>query len=132
LAVAQKAPYLPYPVTKEWCERVREALDARGRGTQARLAEHLKVSTGMLAEVLKGKYQTSDLVQPIHEFFGWAPPLPPTASLDAGELVHGYQRMTKAQRAFLDHAREVLEGASGDQAKKTLEEMLKFFSPKND
>jgi hypothetical protein len=127
MVVAQKVARLPYPVTPEWCERVHDALSAKGRGAQARLAEHLKVSTGQLSEVLACKYQTSDLVEPIHEFLGWAPPLPPTASLDAGELLHGYERMSKSQREFLEEARALLEGASGEQARKALMEMLKAF-----
>ena len=130
--MAHKATYLPYPVTPEWCERVHEALEKKGRGSQARLAEYLKVTTGHLSEILGGKYQTSDLVEPIHEFFDWAPPLPPTASLDAGELLHGFERMSKSQREFLDEARALLEGASGDQARKALMEMLKAFRRRHD
>lgn len=132
LAVPSKAAPLPYPVTREWCERVREALEAKGRGSQSRLAEFLGVSTSRLAETLQCKYETSDLVAPIHEFFGWVPPLPPTASLDAGVLIHGYERMTKQQREFLDEAAAILEGKSGDQARKALVEMLKAFHARNE
>lgn len=133
LSVAPKQDYLPYPVTKDWCSRVRDTLDMMPRGAYTRLSEYLrkrldhKVTSGHLSDVLNGKYQTSDLVGPIHEFLGWSPPLPPTASLDAGELVHGYQRLTAAQREFLDQALETLQGESGDQARKALMEMLKVF-----
>lgn len=130
--MAQK--YLPYPVTKDWCDRVSEELKRRPRGAQTRLAEYLKISTGALADVLACRQKTSDLVEPIHEFFGWEPPLPPTASLDAGELIHGYTRMNKAQRAMLDRAAELLNGKSGDDARKLLEQLLKTFrgEPQND
>lgn len=120
---------------------MRAAVDKMPRGAYTRLAEFLgpkvgrKVSTGHLSDTLSCKYDTSDLVEPIHEFLGWSPPLPPTASLDAGELVHGYRRMTKAQREFLDMAREVLEGEDGEQAQRALTEMLKVFrgaKPSND
>jgi hypothetical protein len=130
VVVARKPPPpLPFPVTNEWRERVKEALKERGRGAQARLAEELGVSTGMLSEILKvdGPAKTSDLVEGIHKFLGWAPPLAPTATLDAGELLHGYERMTKAQRAFLDEARAVLEGESGDAARAALIAMLEAF-----
>lgn len=137
--VAQKtATYLPYPVTKEWCERVRDALDLMPRGAYTRLAEYLgdKVaeppSTGHLSDVLKGKYQTSDLVEPIHQFLGWSPPLPPTASLDAGELIHVGNRMTKKQRELLLAAAAQLEGESGEQARVALTEMLKAFRVRNE
>lgn len=131
---------LPYPVTPEWRDRVKEALVQTAkkaglpeRGAMSRLRDHLKVSSGHLSDVLNGKYQTSPLVGPIHEFFGWEAPLPPTASLDAGELVHGYLRMNQAQRTMLDEAMEILQGASGEEAKATLSQMLKFMKkPKND
>lgn len=132
--------HLPYPVTGEWCDRVREALittakraDLPERGGMSKLREYLGVSSGHLSDVLGGKYKTSPLVVPIHQFFGWEPPLPPTASLDAGELVHGYLRMNASQRTMLDEALSILQGSSGEEAKATLSQMLKFMkSPKND
>lgn len=140
MVVAQKATptYLPYPVTKEWCDRVHEALDLMPRGAYTRLSEFLhtrigsKISTGHLSDVLKGKYQTSDLVAPIHEFLGWSAPLPPTASLDAGELIHVGNRMTKKQRDLLLAAAAQLEGESGEQAKVALTELLKAFRARNE
>lgn len=132
--VAKKLP-LSYPVTPVWCDRVHKELEDRGRGTQSRLAEFLGVSTGLLAEHIGGKYQTSDLVEGIHEFFGWPEPMSPIASLDAGEMIHGYLRMTPEERAFLDEAREALSGKDGEQAQRTLMEMLKLFRasrPTND
>lgn len=133
MVVAAKPPYLPYPVTKDWCERVRDTLDLMPRGTYTRLAEFLrtkmgtKIATGHLSDVLNGKYQTSDLVEPIHEFLGWSAPIPPTAALDAGEIVHGYQRLTQPQREMLADAMETLQGASGEHARRALMEMLKAF-----
>jgi hypothetical protein len=132
--------HLSYPVTGDWCARVKEALIATakkaglpGRGAMSKLREHLDVSSGHLSDVLSGKYKTSPLVGPIHEFFGWELPLPPTASLDAGEIVHGYLRMSGAQRKMLDEAMDILQGASGEEAKATLSQMLKFMKrPKND
>lgn len=133
MVVAHK-PYLSYPVTKEWCERVQEALAVKGRGAQAALAKYLKVSSSQLAETLTGKRQTSELVEPIHVYLGWEPPLPPTASLDAGEAIHQVTRMSKNQREFVDDAIAIISGQSGEQAKKALQEMLKAFraTPKND
>ena len=132
--VVAKRAYLPYPVTPEWCGRVRDALTTKGRGSQSRLAEFLKVSTSKLAETLDGKYQTSDLVEPIHKFFGWEAPLPPTASLDAGEIIHTTARLTQAQRDLIEEAIAIVDGKSGEQARRALQEMIKAFrlQPKND
>jgi hypothetical protein len=126
---------LSYPVTPEWCERVHQELERRGRGSQSRLAEFLSVSTGHLADHLSGKYQTSDLVEGIHEFFEWVPPVPPTASLDAGELYHGCVRLDPQQRTFIMDAIAALKGDLGPHQQRTLEEMLKLFhglKPDND
>jgi len=133
LAVSQKPEYLTWPVEPDWCQRVREALDAMPRGARSRLAEFLtrktkrNISTGHLTDVLKGKYDTTDLMEPIHEFLEWSPPMPPTASLDAGELVHIRQRLTGAQAKFLERAAETLDGQYGEQARRSLMEMLKLF-----
>ncbi len=126
--------YLPYPVTAEWRGQVRAALDDRPRGEQERLREYivsrgLKCSSGELADLLSGKAQTSVFVEPVHEYLKWSPPLPPTASVDAGETIYGYLRMTQAQRDLLDRAADVLKGESGDQARVALAEMLKLFAP---
>lgn len=129
-AVAKKLP-LSYPVTPDWCDRVHAELERRGRGSQSRLAEFLDVSTSLLAEHIGGKYQTSDLVEGIHEYFGWVPPLPPTASLDAGELIHIRERLTPAQAQMLDTAAGILDGKSGDQVRVALIEMLKAFRAGN-
>lgn len=132
MVVALKPQPLPWPVTPEWRKRVRDELDDRPRGEMTKLADHLKVSTGHLSDILSGKYQTSDLVEPIHAWFGWEAPLPPTASIDAGELLYGANRMTAAQRAFLVDAKRMLEGAAGDDARLLIEAMLKAWRTKND
>src|SRR5262245_25014630 len=115
-SVPGKPAFLPYPVEAEWCARVRDALDAKPRGAYTRLSEFLtrkmghSVSTGHLSDVLSGKYDTTDLMEPIHEFLSWAPPVPPIASLDAGELMHIRQRLTPAQAERLLIAAEILDG----------------------
>ena len=131
--MAAKPVYLSYPVTPEWSERVRDQLTKSGRGAQAKLLRYLaedkrlKVSSSILAETLNGGRQTSELVEPIHRYFGWEPPLPPTAALDAGEVIHGITRLTKAQRTEILAMIDVVEGKSGPQAQKTLQEMMKLF-----
>lgn len=124
-----KKEYLSHPITKEWRADVRAELDKRGRGSQARLAEFvnkrgIKISTGHLADILKGEYDTSDIVEPVHEFFGWAPPLPPTASRDASELVHGWMRLTPEQRAKIISGAQKVGELSGDQARDLLAQLL--------
>jgi hypothetical protein len=132
LGVAHKN-FLAHPVTKEWCRDVRALIEKRGRGEQEKLRKYiesrgLKCSSGELSEVLSGEvYETSEFVEPIHDYFGWPAPLSPTASRDAGELLHVYMRLTPAQRELLDRAGDVLKGESGEQAKKSLTEMLKLF-----
>lgn len=132
LDVPKKA-YLPYPVTKQWGDDVRAEISKRPRGTQARLLEHLtkrgiKISSGHLSDILGGKYETSDIVEPVHEFLGWAPPMPPIASRDVGELVHLNERLTEEQRAFIAAGASQVAEMSGDEARQKLAEMLKLFS----
>ena len=137
VAVARKV-YLAHPITPEWRQRVRDRLTKRG--DQARLCEYIEkrgltCSSGQLADLLSGKYQTSDYVEPIHEFFQWPAPLPPLAAIDAGEIAHGYLRMTKEQRQMLETAERTLQNASGDEAKDALAAMLRMLratDPQND
>lgn len=128
-----KKEHLPHPVTKQWREDVHGELRNRGRGAQARLLEFInkrgiKCSSGHLSDILAGKYDTSDVVGPVHEFLGWADPLPPTASRDAGELVHGYQRLTQEQRERLSAGADAIQDMSGDEARRLLAEI--FAPPK--
>ncbi len=120
---------LTHPVTDDWRKLVRKELDAGGRGAQARLVEYInkhgvKCSSGQLADILDGKYQTSDVVELVHEYFKWPPPLAPSASIDAGELAHVGARMTKEQRDLMARLAGVLEGKTGDEARQMLETML--------
>jgi len=134
--VAKHKEYLAYPITKDWCVEVRAALEKKGRGSQARLLEFmkergLKYSSGELSTILNGKeYQTSEIVEPVHEFLGWDPPMPPTTSRDAGELVHGFARMTKEQRDLLERAAEIIEGKSGPEAEKLIAQMVRTVTSK--
>lgn len=130
-AVAKKE-HLPHPVTKQWRADVRAELDKRGRGAQARLREYIvkcgiKISSGHLSDILDGKYETSDIVGPVHEFFKWPPPMPPTTSRDAGELLHVFSRLTPEQRAALEAGRDRIGEMSGDEARKLL---AMLFPPK--
>lgn len=117
---------LRYPVTPEWAERVREALTRDGRGGMSKLAETLGIHRSELSEVLACHRETSDQVEAIHAYFGWAPPLPPTAALDAGDTLNGYMRLERAERDLLDTAYQVLRGVQGEQAKRALVELLRL------
>jgi hypothetical protein len=119
--VARKE-YLSHPITKEWTAEVRAELKRRGRGSQARLYEYLKArvqlsSSGHLTDILNGKYDTSDIVEPVHEFLKWPMPLPPIASKDAAELVHGWERLTADQRAKIVASAQEVSELSGDEAR---------------
>lgn len=129
LAVPKK-PYLSYPVTPEWISDVKTQLRTMPRGAQTRMLEHINArlrtvySTGHLSDILSGKYETSDIVGPVHEFLGWSEPLPPTTSRDAGELVHIYGRLTKEQRARLSARADQIKDMSGDEARDLLAQIL--------
>jgi hypothetical protein len=132
LAVARKTQYLAYPVVKDWCKDVRAWLDDQPRGTQEKMRKYivsrgLKCSSGELSEVLDGKAQTSEFVAPIHEFIKWPPPLSPSASRDAGEVLYHFERETPEQRAFVLAAAELIEGKSGDDARLAIETFLAAF-----
>lgn len=115
---------LRYPVTKEWIERVRQVLEQKGRGASAKMADELGITRAVLSELLAGEYDTSPHVEAIHRYFGWSPPLPPTAALDAGTGINGYMRLSAADRRLADTAVEVLLGVKGEQAKRALVELL--------
>lgn len=117
---------LRYPITKEWCERVRQALEAKGRGAMSRLCDELGIPTPTLSELLTGAPETSPHVEAIHAYLGWSPPLPPTAALDAGETVNGYMRMSADEKRLMDAAYEVVRGFKGEQAKRALVELLRL------
>lgn len=117
---------LRYPITKEWRERVREKLDTQGRGSHFRLCEEIGISKSVLSQMLNGELDTSPHVEAIHAYFGWSPPLPPTAALDSGETVNAYMRMTPEQRMLMDTASSVLRGVQGEQAKRALVELLRL------
>ena len=139
MAVARRNEYLPHPVEKNWLRDVRSIIESKPRGYQERMREYIesrgiKCSSGELSEVLAGKASTSVFVGPIHEFLEWAPPIPPTVSRDAGEVIHNLLRATPEQRAFIDQAAEAIVGKSGEEAKQALVAMLKIMpsKPKND
>lgn len=88
----------------------------------------LKVSSGELSEILGGEYETSEIVELVHEFLEWPPPLPPTASRDAGELTHLGVRMTKGQRDLLERAAEIISGQSGDAAERAIASLVDAFA----
>jgi hypothetical protein len=119
-----KPENLRFPVTSDWCERVRASL--RGRGAMAKLADHVKLSRSQLSELLAGRYDTSDMVAPIHAYLGWPPPLSPTQALDAGDAVTGYASMPATHRTLIDTAVSVLRGVQGEQAKRALTELLQL------
>lgn len=138
MAVAQKYEPLPHPVTPEWCDLVHAELAKKPRGEMKKLCDHLskvlhrKVSTGHLSDTLSGKYQTSDLVEPIHKWFDWELPLQPIAAIDAGELIHLRERMTKAQQIEILDAARILRGEGGEEKKAALEALLRVLAPQND
>lgn len=142
MADVARRTFLPHPITRDWIERVREELGNRGRGAQERLREYIEsngvaCSSGKLTDILsyddKGKveYKTSEIVELVHEHFGWRPPLPPTASIDAGEIAHLGARMTAEERVLIERAARAVTGKSADEAKQILETLLAGLEAKN-
>ena len=115
---------LRYPVTADWCDRVRVALKARG--AMAKLSVHLKLPRSQLSELLAGAYATSDLVGPIHAYLGWPEPLPPTAILDAGDTFTGFATLPAKERELAAIAIGALRGFHGEQAKRAVAELLQL------
>lgn len=130
-AVARKQD-LDYPLTPEWKARVREELDRRGRGAFTRLAKEIGIPTAKLANILGTDQQTSTLVARINKELGWAAPLPPSTSRDAGELQHIYQRLDASQRKLiLDAADLVDHDEDAAHALEALVSVLRKKSPAN-
>lgn len=130
IAAVSKKVYLSYPVTPDWISDVKAQLKTMPRGAQTRMLEHINArlrsdySTGHLSDILSGKYETSDIVGPVHEFLKWSDPLPPTTSRDAGELVHIFGRLTAEQRAKLSAEADQIKDMSGDEAREMLAQLL--------
>jgi hypothetical protein len=114
---------LDFPVTKEWVDRVKAALDRMGHGSRARLAEHCKVNSRAIAELFSDN-DTSNLVAAVHKFLGWPPPVSPLRCVDLG-IVFEVSTMDPAQLGYLNDAVDVMLGKSGEQARRALIEQLK-------
>lgn len=89
---------------------MREYIESRG----------IKCPSGHLSDILNGKYDTSDIVGPVHEFLKWPEPLPPTASRDAGELAHIFKRLTPEQRDRIATGELQVGELSGEAARDLL------------
>lgn len=116
-------------MTLKWCDEVKGALEPTGRGAQARMLEyvnaalHENYSPGHFSDILNGKYDTSDIVGPVHEFLGWAPPVSALAARDDGRIVDLHS-MTPAQRDWIANAIGRIDELSGDEARKMLAALL--------
>lgn len=135
MAVVARKSYLPHPVEKTWVRDVRAVIDSKPRGFQEQMRKYiiskgLKCSSGELSELLSGTAQTSEFVEPIHEFLGWPPPLSPSAARDTGEIMYVLKRADEDQLAMIDKAANMIAGASGEEARDLIAALLKAFPAK--
>jgi hypothetical protein len=75
-----------YPVTPDWCARVRERLQQMGK-TQEWLADRCGCSPAAISDLIKCKRIQSKLVPGVHAALGWDAPAPPVAGEDANPLI---------------------------------------------
>lgn len=125
--IAKKDLYLRYPVTKAWRDLVKGELDRQGWGAQAKLVKFCKSKSNIVAELLgEDGPATSPLVEPVHKYLGWPPPIPPVDALAIGNWVEIYRRATPEKRDLLIEIIELLDGKNGEEARSMLVSMLKL------
>lgn len=107
-----KGPKGGYRIVPEWWRReVRDALDAMGRGSRTRLAEHAGCRTSAITQLLSDKEDspdTSRIAARVAEFTGIPLPDEVASNEEEGESISEIKRLATVAPELLPHARQLM------------------------